>query len=87
LTRAIPDRATVVAELNELRQEAGSTGARVSVLALARRVGLANTTFRRQFPDITEQIAAEEPAVPTASADGVATIRNTEAKWSGPEFR
>ncbi|GJO38661.1 hypothetical protein NJB1604_06220 [Mycobacterium marinum] len=32
----------------------------MSVLALARRVGLANTTFRRRFPDITSQIIANE---------------------------
>ena len=75
-----PDRATVLAELEKFRHEAKSTGARVSVVAMAKRVGLANTTFRRQFADITEQIRTEEPAAPTASTDPTCATANTAAR-------
>jgi hypothetical protein len=34
------------------------TGRRPSVLALATRLGLANTTFRRNYPDICAELAA-----------------------------
>jgi hypothetical protein len=34
----------------------------VSVLALAQRLGLANTTFRRNFPDVVAQLAQQAPA-------------------------
>jgi hypothetical protein len=34
----------------------------VSVLALARHLGLANTTFRRNFPDVVAQLAQQAPA-------------------------
>lgn len=34
----------------------------VSVLALARRLSLANTTFRRNFPDVVAQLARQIPA-------------------------
>jgi hypothetical protein len=37
-------------------------GNQVSVLALARRLALANTTFRRNFPDVVEQLAQQAPA-------------------------
>jgi hypothetical protein len=80
LSRRKPDRAIVLVELDKFRQEAKSTGARVSVLALAKRVGVANTTFRRQFADITEQITTEEPAAPTSSANSISRAANTEAK-------
>jgi hypothetical protein len=73
-------RATVIAALDDLRQQAAPGGARVSVLALAKRVGLANTTLRRRFPDITEQIMAGQYDAPQPSADCPATSRDTEAK-------
>ena len=34
----------------------------VNVLALARRLGLANTTFRRNFPNVVAQLAQQAPA-------------------------
>jgi hypothetical protein len=80
LTRAVPDRATVLAELDELRLQASSTGERVSVLALAKRVGLANTTFRRRFPDITESITAEDFHAPAPATDTTAVTADSEAK-------
>jgi hypothetical protein len=81
LTRCNPDRATVLAAIDELRrQQTESTLARVSVLALAKRVGLPNTTFRRLFPDITERITAGEYDAPRPSAASTASISDTEAK-------
>ena len=80
MTRRDPERATVHAAINELRQQAESALARVSVLAVAKRVGLANTTFRRRFPDITEQITAGEYDDLRSSADSTASIKDTEAK-------
>ncbi|MET8997137.1 hypothetical protein [Amycolatopsis sp. NPDC004169] len=43
-------------------------GNQVSVLALARRLGLANTTFRRNFPNVVAQLAEQAPAVSGPSA-------------------
>jgi hypothetical protein len=91
-------RATVVAALDDLRQQAAPGGARVSVLALAKRVGLANTTFRRRFPDITEQlwpgntmppdhppIALRHPRTPRPSCDNeTETFRRTSSSQSQP---
>ncbi|MFI5593716.1 hypothetical protein ACIA5G_52450 [Amycolatopsis sp. NPDC051758] len=37
-------------------------GNQVSVLALAQRLGLANTTFRRNFPNVVAQLAQQAPA-------------------------
>lgn len=37
--------------------EARALGKRPSVLALARRFGLTNTTFRRHFPDIARELS------------------------------
>jgi hypothetical protein len=76
LARRNPDRATVLAAIDELRRQAESASARVSVLALAKRVGLANTMFRRLFPDITEQIIAGEYNAPRPSADSTTSIKD-----------
>ncbi|MGW5746381.1 hypothetical protein [Amycolatopsis sp. NPDC003861] len=40
----------------------------VSVLVLARRLGLANTTFRRNFPDVVAQLAPHTPAAASPPA-------------------
>lgn len=37
--------------------EAAAAGKRPSVLAVARRSGLSNTTFRRHFPDIARELS------------------------------
>jgi AcrR family transcriptional regulator len=73
-------RATVVAALDDLRQQAAPRGVRVSVLALAKRVGLPNTTFRRRFPDITEQIMTGQYDASRPSADSAASSKDTEVK-------
>ena len=50
----------VRAALTQLQAEADTSGRAPSVLALARRVGLPNTTLRRRFPDLCVQVAAAE---------------------------
>lgn len=77
MTRPVPTRAVVQSELDVLRREALAFGGRVSVLALARRVGLANTTFRRHFPDITAEINAYERQYDAANRQGPAEASDT----------
>jgi hypothetical protein len=55
----IPGRDQVLAALAQLRDEAAATGRQPAVLTLARSLGLANTTFRRNFPDIAAELNAE----------------------------
>jgi predicted ArsR family transcriptional regulator len=41
-----------------MRQAADTTGARPTPAAVARHLGLANTTFRRRFPHLVAELAA-----------------------------
>jgi hypothetical protein len=59
---AIPSRDEVLIALAQLQAEAERTGRQLAVLALARRLGLANTTFRRNFPDIASELAHQAAA-------------------------
>jgi small-conductance mechanosensitive channel len=43
--------------LTQLRADAGHGGREPSVLALARRLGMANTTFRRHYPGVVAELA------------------------------
>jgi hypothetical protein len=56
---AIPTRAEVLTALAQLQADAASTGRQPAVLPLARRLGLANTTFRRNFPDIAAELGRQ----------------------------
>jgi hypothetical protein len=56
---AIPSRDEVLTALAQLQADAEKTGRQPAVLALARRLGLANTTFRRNFPDIAAELARQ----------------------------
>jgi hypothetical protein len=56
---AIPSRDEVLTALAQLQSDAAITGRHPSVLTLARQVGLANTTFRRNFPDIAADLARQ----------------------------
>lgn len=47
-----------------IKELAEATGKPPTVLALASRFGLANTTFRRNFPDITAGLAHQQSAWP-----------------------
>ncbi|WP_329160514.1 hypothetical protein OHB49_13630 [Streptomyces sp. NBC_01717] len=64
----IPSEARVRAALEELQQQASNNGTRPSVLALTRRLGMRNTTFRRHYPDIAREISTLR-AEPTDSKD------------------
>lgn len=63
-----PSESRVRAALDELRQRAGDNGTQPSVLGLASKFGMSNTTFRRHFPDIAQEIAALRSAPPTPGA-------------------
>ena len=55
----LPGRDQVLAALDHLRSEAEATGRQPAVLTLARSLGLANTTFRRNFPDIVAELTQQ----------------------------
>ncbi|MEU0883861.1 hypothetical protein ABZ345_35100 [Lentzea sp. NPDC005914] len=50
---ALPTRAEIRTAISHLTEAAGKPP---TVLALARHIGLANTTFRRNFPDIATEL-------------------------------
>ncbi len=54
----LPTPDDVQAALSAMARESNQ----VSVLALAQRLGLANTTFRRNFPNVVAQLAQQAPA-------------------------
>lgn len=60
------DAALIDEAIERLGAAAGRTP---SVLTLARHLGLANTTFRRRYPDIVDRLRASGPAS-TAPAIG-----------------
>ncbi len=74
MTRAdMPTPEQIRNAADALIAEVRQTGGRPSVLALTRRFGLSNSTFRRHFPDIARELAqvrrTPTPEVST-SADG-----------------
>jgi len=73
MTRRIdaPSEARVRAALEDFRQRASDNGTQPSVLALARKFGMSNTTFRRHFPDIAREVGAlrSVPATPGAGGE------------------
>ena len=71
MTRAadVPAEARVQRLLKEYLSECDDSGKRPSVLALATRLGLSNTTFRRHFPQQAKEIsAARSSREPPAAA-------------------
>lgn len=70
------DVAAVRAELAELRNEPAG-GRRVSVLSLARRVGVPNTTFRRLYPELVEELSHDEGPPRPKPAEQVDTDQKT----------
>ncbi|MEW2120252.1 hypothetical protein AB0945_34755 [Streptomyces sp. NPDC005474] len=71
MTRRVPDlpEALVRKYLHEVLETCRETNTRPSVLMLARRLDLTNTTFRRRYPDIAREIG-EQRAAPTPSRSG-----------------
>lgn len=60
----MPGDDDVRAMLTQLRDDAGHGGRQPSVLALARRLGMANTTFRRNYPGVVAELAQPAAARP-----------------------
>ncbi len=71
----LPHEAQVLTAAKELLQQADETGAAPSVLALARRFGLSNTTFRRHYPDVAQQIGDARRTPTPANAVRAGTSR------------
>ncbi|MFE7017575.1 hypothetical protein ACFVAQ_45160 [Streptomyces sp. NPDC057651] len=71
MTRRVPDlpEALVRKHLEEVLKTCRETTTRPSVLMLARRLDLTNTTFRRRYPDIAREIG-EQRTAPTAPRTG-----------------
>ncbi|MCX4461535.1 hypothetical protein OOK58_02425 [Streptomyces sp. NBC_01728] len=71
MTRNVPDlpEALVRKHLQEALDTCRETNKQPSVLMLARRLDLTNTTFRRRYPDIAREIA-DHRAAPTTPRSG-----------------
>ncbi|MCX4597244.1 hypothetical protein OG819_48890 [Streptomyces sp. NBC_01549] len=71
MTRNVPDlpEALVRKHLLEVLDTCRETNKQPSVLMLARRLDLTNTTFRRRYPDIAREIA-DHRAAPTTPRSG-----------------
>ncbi|WP_331735991.1 hypothetical protein [Streptomyces sp. NBC_00057] len=71
MTRNVPDlpEALVRKHLQEVLDTCRETNKQPSVLMLARRLDLTNTTFRRRYPDIAREIA-DHRAAPAAPRSG-----------------
>ncbi|MGW5442706.1 hypothetical protein [Streptomyces asiaticus] len=71
MTRRVPDlpEALVRKHLQEVLESCRETNTAPSVLMLARRLGLTNTTFRRRYPEIAREIA-DHRAAPTTLRSG-----------------
>ena len=55
-TNTMPGNDDVHAALTQMRAEAADGGPEPSVLALARRLEMANTTFRRNYPAVVAEL-------------------------------
>ncbi len=66
----VPSEARARQALEHYLSECEASGKRPSVLGLAAQLGLANTTFRRHFPDLASRIsdARPQPATGTEAA-------------------
>ncbi|MFI5864659.1 hypothetical protein [Streptomyces sp. NPDC051546] len=71
MTRRVPDlpEALIRKHLQEVLDACRETNTRPSVLMLARRLDLTNTTFRRRYPEIAREIA-DHRAAPTTPRSG-----------------
>ncbi|MFZ3491937.1 hypothetical protein ACODT5_46870 [Streptomyces sp. 5.8] len=71
MTRRVPDlpEALVRKHLQQVLDACGEDNSRPSVLMLARRLGLTNTTFRRRYPEIAREIS-EHRTAPAAPRGG-----------------
>ncbi|MFG2472326.1 hypothetical protein ACGFXB_43805 [Streptomyces canus] len=65
---AIPTQARARQVTDQYLNDRHSNGKRPSVLALATRLGLSNTTFRRHFPHLAKDISALRSSPSTSPA-------------------
>lgn len=78
---AVPTEQQARQALAELTAETESAGRRPTVIGLARRLGMANPTFWRHFPDIAEEVRATARAqTPGPGAPGAGPCRELEKK-------
>jgi len=85
VTRApdLPTPAAVHEAMTAVITEADTAGRRPSVLAVARRLGLTNTTFRRNYPDASAEIGAlrhTRPEPTHSNDDSVSALRHRIAE-------
>ncbi|NGY65086.1 hypothetical protein G7043_39855 [Lentzea sp. NEAU-D13] len=74
----LPTEAQVRAAIDTARAETGRTP---SALALATRLGLANTTFRRNFPEVCAELASTPRAdADTGAADAYTRLQEDNAR-------
>lgn len=59
--RVVPD-ALVRKRMEEMLAACHDSNRRPSVLAFARSLGVSNTTFRRRYPDLVQEITARRTA-------------------------
>lgn len=81
----LPSEDQVRAAAQEIVEHARQNGHRPSVLAVARRFGLSNTTFRRNFPDLARELSGQRrtPSSPiddSAVAARQQTLQERNAK-------
>ncbi|PKV88210.1 hypothetical protein [Streptomyces sp. TLI_146] len=88
----LPSPTRVDQALDELLNTCRSSGRQPSVLDLARRFGLSNTTFRRNFPEVVSKIAAarrpqEAPVAPEGPSPNDRLIaRNAKLRRANREL-
>jgi transposase-like protein len=79
--------ADVHTAMNALREDAAATGRRPSVLALARRLGLANTTLRRRFPAVCAELATGPPGTGKAERTAFDNTTMTSLRRENAQLR
>lgn len=82
MTSAIPSLDQARRTRDHVLAQAAAAGRRPSVLAVARRLGLSNSTFRRHFPDIAQEIsdARRAPLPDPTDAGGLSAFDKLVAR-------
>jgi AcrR family transcriptional regulator len=83
---ALPTEEHIRQHLAELVAEADAGGARLTVLGLARRLGLANATFWRHFPDIAEEVRGTARAHGRTASDAAEPDRDDQLQGKNAEL-
>lgn len=80
----LPSDDDVQLAIKQITEDAGKPP---TVLALARHLGLANTTFRRHFPDITTELTQQRSPAPAGPDPVAAASRFEEIQRENTELR